>query len=91
MKKLLLATIILFASASSFANSENGLKFLQKPTVNTNTLNVKGITPIFTTKCEAKFEMQYRSCMNQPVPVNWSQCYGEYTMCLFGPDGCYGI
>jgi hypothetical protein len=91
MKKILLSAIILITSASAFANTENGLKFLQKPTVNTSTLNVKGLTPILTTKCEAKCEMAFRSCMNQPAPVNWSQCYGEYTMCLFGIDGCNGI
>jgi hypothetical protein len=91
MKKLLLATIILITSASAFANTENGLKFLQKPTVNTSTLNVKGLTPILTTKCEYKCEKQFRSCMNQPGPVSWDDCNREKFMCLFGPDGCFGI
>ena len=91
MKKLLLAAIILITSASAFAKPESNLNFLQKPTANSNTLNVKGLTPVITTKCEAVCHREYRSCMNQPAPFSWDDCNREYTMCLFGIDGCYGI
>ena len=95
MKKLILLIIFSIVCTSAVAGSKEFNNPLNKPLLNTSTLDIsnKGFV-IIGSKCEAICEREFFSCMNQPGPVPWSQCYGEYTMCLFGGpagDGCYEI
>jgi len=95
MKKVTLLIIFSIVCTSAVAGSNEFNNFLKKPILNTSTLDIsnKGLG-VPGSKCEAVCQSEFYSCMNQPGPVPWSQCYGEYTMCLFGGpygDGCYGI
>lgn len=91
MKKIILALIISITCMSATAKSSDGLHLLQKPTLNTSTLNIanKGLTPVITTRCEHKCNKQFQSCINSGFA--WSFCDQQRSVCLFGVDGCYGI
>jgi hypothetical protein len=85
MKKLILLIIFSVICTSVAAVPNN---FLKKPVNTVNTLKVfNNIIGPALSKCEAKCQNAFRSCMNQPAPVSWADCYGEYTMCLFGGFG----
>lgn len=90
MKKLILAAIFMFSTASAIAQPEKNIDIFQKQTVSSSLLTelTKGITPVLTTKCETKCNMEFRSCML--AGNNWNFCDNQRSICLFGVDGCYG-
>ena len=89
MKKILLAVIISMTCTSAIAESNEAINFLQKPIVNTNTLNISNKGPSIGTKCESMCNSQFQSCIFTGYP--WHVCDQQRFLCLFGKDGCYGI